>query len=145
MSKGFVSAPKFLFLDSTNFSKKKLGDLTLSNIPSTNTTRSSSITSTTSTSSIPSTNRRRTDLHPYIYSRLCLFQIRTAASGTEAENIRLFRTSLNLPSNKTLFPLGLWVVILNLRLTYVHLDIVHIYSVEPSMGSKTMLTYGPNE
>ena len=51
----------------------KLVDLTLSNIPPTNTTGSSSTTSTTSTSSVSSTSRRSTGLHPHIYSRLWLF------------------------------------------------------------------------
>ena len=60
----FIISPPFFF-----------AYLALSNIPPTNTTSSFSITSTTSTSSIPSTNRRSKGLHPYIYSRLWLFQI----------------------------------------------------------------------
>ena len=101
----FFVAPRIFFLDSIIFQKKKFGDLTLSNIPPTNTTSSSSTTSTTSTSSIPSTNRRSTGLHPYIYSRLWLFQMRTAASGTEAESICLFRTSLSFRVQRNIVPL----------------------------------------
>ena len=93
---------KIFFLDSIIFPKKKFGDLTLSNLPLTNTTSSFS---TTSTSSIPSTNRRSTGLHPYIYSRLWLFQMRTAASGTEAESICLFRTSLSFRVQRNIVPL----------------------------------------
>ena len=69
-------------------------DTLFSNIPPTNTTSSSSTIRTTSTTIILITNMRSTDLHPCIYSRLLLFQITTAASGTEAEGICLFRTSL---------------------------------------------------
>ena len=92
-------------MDSIIFFKKKVGDLTLSHIPPTNTTSSSSTTSTTSTFSIPSTNRRSPGLHPHIYSRLWLFQIRTAASGTEAESICLFRTSLSFRVQRNIVPL----------------------------------------
>ena len=88
----FLCTTNFLF-GFYNFPLKKFGDLTLSNLPLTNTTSSFSTTSITSTSSIPSTNRRSTGLHPYIYSRLWLFRIRTAASGTEAESICLFTHS----------------------------------------------------
>ena len=98
----FFFAPKIFFLDSIIFPQKKFGDLTLSNIPPTNTTSSFS---TTSTSSIPSTNRRSTGLHPYIYSRLWLFQMRTAASGTEAESICSFRTSLSFRVEQNIVPL----------------------------------------
>ena len=56
----FFFAPKKFFLDSIIFHKKKFGDLTLSNLPLTNTTSSFSPTSTTS---IPSTNIRSTGLH----------------------------------------------------------------------------------
>ena len=83
-----------------NFHKKMFGDLPFSNIPPTNTTSSSK---TTSTLSIPRTNMRSTGLHPHIYSRLWLFQIRTAASEIEANGICLFRTFLLLTSNIMLF------------------------------------------
>ena len=89
-----------------NFLKKKFGDSTLSNIPATNTISSSS---TISTPSIPSTNRRTTglQLHPRIYSSLWLLQIRTAASGTEAENIRLFRTPMSFRVQRSI--VAFWV------------------------------------
>ena len=90
-----------------NFPPKKFGDLPLSKLPLTNSTSSFSTTSTTSTSSIPSTNRRSTGLHPYIYSRLWLFQMRTSASGTVAEIICLFRTSLSFRVQRNIVPL--WV------------------------------------
>jgi hypothetical protein len=48
---------------------------------------------------------RSTDLHPCIYSRLWLFQNRTAASGTEAESICLFRTSLSFRVVQNIVPL----------------------------------------
>ena len=76
----------------------KIGDILFSNIPPTNTTSSPSTIRTSSTTIILIINMRSTDLHPCIYSRLWLFQIRTAASGTEAENICLFRTSLSFKS-----------------------------------------------
>ena len=91
-------AQKTFILDLIIISKKKFIDFTLSNIPPTNTTSSFS---TSSTSSI---NRRSTGLNPYIYSRLWLFQIETAASGTEAESICLFRTSFSFRVHETLFP-----------------------------------------
>ena len=108
MSSDFLDffAPKICFLDSITFLQKKFWDLTLSNIPPANTTSSSSTTSTTSTFSIPSTDRRSTGLHPHIYSRLSLFQIRTAASGTEAESICLFRTSLSFRVQRNIVPLA---------------------------------------
>ena len=96
--------PKIFFLDSIIFPQKKFGDLTLSNLPLTNTTSSFS---TTSTSSISSTNRRSTGLHPYIYSRLWLFQMRTSASRTEAGSICLFRTFLSFRVKRNIAPL--WV------------------------------------
>ena len=99
----FIFAPKIS--DSIIFSKKKFKDLPLSNIPPSKPTSSSSTTSTTSTSSIPSTNRRSTGLDPYIYSRLWLFQIKTAASGTKAESIFLLRTSLSFRVQQNIVPL----------------------------------------
>ena len=101
----FFFAPEIFFLDSIIFPKKNFWDLTPTNLPLTNTTSSFSTTSTTSTSSIPSTNRRSTGLHPYIYSRLWLFQMKTAASGTEAESICLFRTSLSFRVQQNFIPL----------------------------------------
>ena len=97
--------PNISFMDSMIFLPKKFGDIPFSNIPPTNTTSSSSTIRTTSTTSILITNRRSTDLHPCIYSRLWLFQIRTAASGTEAESIRLFRTSLSFRVQRNIVPL----------------------------------------
>ena len=82
-----------------------IGDILFSNIPPTNTTSSSSTIRTTSTTIILITNMRSTDLHPCIYSRLWLFQIRTAASGTEAESIRLFTTSLSFRVVQNIVPL----------------------------------------
>ena len=93
---------QYFFLDSIIYPPKKFGDLTLSNIPPTNTITSFS---TTSTSSILSTNRRSTGLHNHIYSRLWLFQIRTAASKTEAESICLFRISLSFRVQRKIVPL----------------------------------------
>ena len=84
---------------------EKFGDLTLSNISPTNATSSFS---TTSTSSIPSTNRRSTGIHPCIYSRLWLFQIWTAAFGTESESICLFRTCLRFRVQQKI--VTLWVL-----------------------------------
>ena len=95
-------APKIFFLDSIIYPPKKFGDLTLSNLPLTNTTSSFS---TTSTFSIPSTNRRSSGLHPHIYFRLWLLQTRTTASGTEAKSICLFRTSLSFRLQWNIVPL----------------------------------------
>ena len=86
------------------FPEKEFGDLSLSNFTLSNTTSSFS---TTSTSGIPSSNRRSTGLHPYIYFRLCPFQMRTAASRTEAVSICLFRTSLRFRVQRNIVPL--WV------------------------------------
>ena len=78
-----------------------------SNIPptSTNPTSSSSTIRTTSTTIILINNMRSTDLHPCIYSRHWLFQIRTAASGTEADSICLFRISLSCGVVQNIVPL----------------------------------------
>ena len=78
-----------------------------SNIPptSTNPTSSCSIIRTTSTTIILINNMRSTDLHPCIYSRHWLFQIRTAASGTEADSICLFRISLSCGVVQNIVPL----------------------------------------
>ena len=103
----FQFAPRIFFQDSIIFQKFFFCDLTLSNIPPTNTTSSFSTISTSSISIILSTNRRSTGLHLYIYSRLWPFQIRTAASGTEADSICLFRTSLSFRVQQNIVPL--WI------------------------------------
>ena len=104
----FIFSKNFLFGFYKSL-KKKFWDLTFSNIPPTNTTSFSNTTSTTSTTSttiIRSTNRRSTGLHPHIYSRLWLFQIRTAVSRTEVESICLFRTSLSFRVKRNIDPLS---------------------------------------
>ena len=114
-------APKNFFLDSINFLQKKIGDIPFSNIPPTNTTSSSSTIRTTSTTIILITNMRSTDLHPCIYATLWLFQIRTAESGTEAESICLFRTSLSFRVQRNIVPLWVFKFCHNL----IFLDIWH--------------------
>ena len=99
----FLGAQYFLFRF-YKFLTRKFGDKFVLNIPHTNNISSSSTISTTSTTRIPITNRRM-DLHPCIYSRLWLFQIRTEAAGTEAERIYLFRTSLSFRVQLNIVPL----------------------------------------
>ena len=86
-----------------------MGGITFANIPPTNTTSSSITIRTTSPTSILTTNKRSTDLHPCIYSRLWLFQIKTAASGTEPESICSFRSSLSFRVQQKIVPLSVSV------------------------------------
>ena len=98
----FLLAPKFFFLDSITFFKKKVGGFNLfkhsSNQHHHLLHHHQYHHHHQQLHQPPSINKRSTGLHPHIHSRLWLFQTRTAASGTESESICLYRTS-----NQTLF------------------------------------------
>ena len=97
----YFCAPNILFLDSIIFFKKNIGGFNPFKYPS------------YKHHQVLQHHQHHQHLqHPYIYSRIWLFQIRTAALGTEAESICLFRTLLNFKFQQNIIPLWVFFLLL---------------------------------